>query len=95
VGARQTHWWCPVLLNALCKSLTCKFTITISISIAADWCLSLSAGDECVVMVVHVPHTFARRNGESLHLNKNRRVEMSGKTERSILYYSSPLEQLW
>ena len=23
VGARPTHWWCPVLLNALCKSLTC------------------------------------------------------------------------
>ena len=28
VGARLTHWWCPVLLNALCKSLTCKFSIS-------------------------------------------------------------------
>jgi len=33
VGARPTHWRCHVLLNALCKSLTCKFSISISISV--------------------------------------------------------------
>jgi len=51
VGARPTHWWCPVLLNALCKSLTCKFSISIAISLARGSAPTLAATSEVTTVL--------------------------------------------